>query len=74
MLRLMSVHVTRKQFILLFAQKNVLVSGEGIVKINDFDHSILSGYTLRFSTTNKTGGGTTRWMVSTVWVVRMKLS
>ncbi|KAF8596615.1 kinase-like protein [Ceratobasidium sp. AG-I] len=41
---------------------NVLVSSEGVLKINDFDHSILASMTLRFSQTSKNGGGTLRWM------------
>ncbi|KAF8594860.1 kinase-like protein, partial [Ceratobasidium sp. AG-I] len=41
---------------------NVLVSQEGVLKINDFDHSILANMTLRFSQSSKNGGGTLRWM------------
>ncbi|KAF8594982.1 kinase-like protein [Ceratobasidium sp. AG-I] len=41
---------------------NVLVSPEGVLKINDFDHSILANMTLRFSQSSKNGGGTLRWM------------
>lgn len=44
---------------------NILVSRDGVAKINDFDCSILSDATLRFSETTKLGGGTLRWMVST---------
>lgn len=40
------------------------MSGEGVAKINDFDYSVLSDTTLRFSETTKVGGGTLRWMVS----------
>lgn len=41
---------------------NVLVSKEGIAKLNDFDHSILMDPTLCFSSTSNVGGGTLRWM------------
>ncbi|KAF8597469.1 WD40 repeat-like protein [Ceratobasidium sp. AG-I] len=41
---------------------NVLVSPEGVLKISDFDYSILSNTTLRFSKTSKNHGGTLRWM------------
>ncbi|KAF8601674.1 kinase-like protein [Ceratobasidium sp. AG-I] len=41
---------------------NILVCPEGIVKITDFDYSILSESALRFSETSKLGGGTVRWM------------
>lgn len=41
---------------------NILVSRDGVAKINDFDYSILSDATLRFSETTKLGGGTLRWM------------
>ncbi|KAF8594402.1 WD40 repeat-like protein [Ceratobasidium sp. AG-I] len=41
---------------------NILVSATGTAKISDFDYSILSESTLRFSETTKTGGGTLRWM------------
>ncbi|KAG8731858.1 hypothetical protein FRC10_001400, partial [Ceratobasidium sp. 414] len=41
---------------------NVLVSPEGITKLSDFDHSILSSYTLGFTETTNVGGGTLRWM------------
>lgn len=39
------------------------MSDNGTLKINDFDHAVLSGSTLRFSTTSRLGGGTMRWMV-----------
>ncbi|KAG9120002.1 hypothetical protein FRC07_004685, partial [Ceratobasidium sp. 392] len=41
---------------------NVLVSQEGIAKLSDFDHSILSDCTLGFTETTNVGGGTLRWM------------
>ncbi|KAF8602272.1 kinase-like protein [Ceratobasidium sp. AG-I] len=41
---------------------NILVSADGIAKISDFDHSILSNCTLAFSATTNAGGGTLRWM------------
>ncbi|KAF8593840.1 WD40 repeat-like protein [Ceratobasidium sp. AG-I] len=41
---------------------NVLVSNDGTLKINDFDHAVLAGSTLHFSTTTRAGGGTLRWM------------
>ncbi|KAG9090404.1 hypothetical protein FRC06_001105 [Ceratobasidium sp. 370] len=41
---------------------NVLVSPEGIAKLSDFDHSILSNCTLGFTETTNAGGGTLRWM------------
>ncbi|KAF8603007.1 kinase-like protein [Ceratobasidium sp. AG-I] len=43
---------------------NILVSEDGIAKLSDFDHSILSGGTLVFSATTNIGGGTARWMAS----------
>ncbi|KAF8597462.1 kinase-like protein [Ceratobasidium sp. AG-I] len=42
--------------------KNVLVSEDGTLKINDFDHAILADCTLRFTTSDNAGGGTLRWM------------
>ncbi|KAF8603726.1 kinase-like protein [Ceratobasidium sp. AG-I] len=41
---------------------NILVSRDGIAKLSDFDHSILSNGTLAFSATTNVGGGTLRWM------------
>ncbi|KAF8596165.1 kinase-like protein [Ceratobasidium sp. AG-I] len=41
---------------------NVLVSADGVAKLNDFDHAILSNCTLAFSATTNVGGGTLRWM------------
>ncbi|KAF8593330.1 kinase-like protein [Ceratobasidium sp. AG-I] len=41
---------------------NILVSDDGVAKLSDFDHSILSGGTLAFSSTTNVGGGTLRWM------------
>ncbi|KAG8728025.1 hypothetical protein FRC12_022092, partial [Ceratobasidium sp. 428] len=41
---------------------NVLISSEGIAKLSDFDHSILSSCTLGFTETSNAGGGTLRWM------------
>lgn len=41
---------------------NILVSSDGIPKITDFDHSIISDCSLIFSATTQMGGGTLRWM------------
>ncbi|KAF8593436.1 kinase-like protein, partial [Ceratobasidium sp. AG-I] len=41
---------------------NVLVSDDGMLKINDFDCALLLDSSLRFSTTARPGGGTLRWM------------
>ncbi|KAF8593517.1 kinase-like protein [Ceratobasidium sp. AG-I] len=41
---------------------NILVSQDGVAKLSDFDHSILSNATLAFSATTNSGGGTLRWM------------
>ncbi|KDN44814.1 hypothetical protein RSAG8_05287, partial [Rhizoctonia solani AG-8 WAC10335] len=41
---------------------NILVSVDGILKLTDFDYSIISGLSLAFSATTRTGGGTLRWM------------
>ncbi|KAF8602999.1 kinase-like protein [Ceratobasidium sp. AG-I] len=41
---------------------NILVSHDGVAKLSDFDHSILSNGTLVFSATTNVGGGTLRWM------------
>ncbi|KAF8598604.1 kinase-like protein [Ceratobasidium sp. AG-I] len=41
---------------------NILVSQQGVAKLSDFDHSILSDSSLRFSATTRTDGGTVRWM------------
>ncbi|CAE7065459.1 unnamed protein product [Rhizoctonia solani] len=41
---------------------NILVSSGGILKITDFDYSIFPECSLAFSATNRTGGGTLRWM------------
>ncbi|KAF8602996.1 kinase-like protein, partial [Ceratobasidium sp. AG-I] len=43
-------------------QLNILVSHDGVAKLSDFDHSILSNATLAFSATTNAGGGTLRWM------------
>ncbi|KAF8602236.1 WD40 repeat-like protein [Ceratobasidium sp. AG-I] len=40
---------------------NILVSNDSVVKINDFDYSLLANSSLIFSET-KAGGGTVRWM------------
>lgn len=45
-------------------QLNILVSKDGVAKLSDFDHSILSSCSLVFSATSNVGGGTLRWMVS----------
>ncbi|KAG9101946.1 hypothetical protein FRC06_002458, partial [Ceratobasidium sp. 370] len=42
--------------------RNVLVDRDGIAKLSDFDHSILSNCTLLFTETTNVGGGTLRWM------------
>ncbi|CUA67407.1 Ephrin type-A receptor 7 [Rhizoctonia solani] len=41
---------------------NILVSAEGVLKIMDFDYSVILGLSLAFSATTRTGGGTLRWM------------
>lgn len=41
---------------------NILVSQDGVAKLTDFDHSIMSDCSLRFSETTRIGGGTLRWM------------
>lgn len=41
---------------------NVLVAADGTLKIDDFDHAILSDSILRFTPTSRHGGGTLRWM------------
>ncbi|CAE6512592.1 unnamed protein product [Rhizoctonia solani] len=41
---------------------NVLVSKDGVIKLSDFGHSVLSECTLVFSETTDLGGGTLRWM------------
>ncbi|CAE6476293.1 unnamed protein product [Rhizoctonia solani] len=41
---------------------NILVSADGTLKLTDFDYSIISGLSLAFSATTRTGGGTLRWM------------
>ncbi|KAF8600104.1 kinase-like protein [Ceratobasidium sp. AG-I] len=43
---------------------NILVSRDGVAKLSDFDHSILSNCTLAFSATTNVGGGTLRWMAT----------
>lgn len=45
-------------------QMNILVSGDGVLKITDFGSSVLLDPSLAFSATSLVGGGTTRWMVS----------
>lgn len=40
----------------------MLVSRNGVAKLNDFDHSIMFECSLLFSETSRPGGGTTRWM------------
>ncbi|CAE6475567.1 unnamed protein product [Rhizoctonia solani] len=41
---------------------NILVSTDGVLKLTDFDYSIISGHSLVFSATTRTGGGSLRWM------------
>ncbi|KAG9076069.1 hypothetical protein FS749_012191, partial [Ceratobasidium sp. UAMH 11750] len=41
---------------------NVLVSGNGDVKLSDFGNAILSDHSLAFTATTNIGGGTSRWM------------
>ncbi|KAF8597071.1 kinase-like protein, partial [Ceratobasidium sp. AG-I] len=41
---------------------NILVSGEGVVKISDFGNAILRDSSLMFTDTTDFGGGTARWM------------
>ncbi|QRV80227.1 Tyrosine kinase domain protein [Ceratobasidium sp. AG-Ba] len=42
--------------------RNVLVGPNGVLKLSDFDHSILSKCSLAFTETTNVGGGTLRWM------------
>ncbi|KAG9116812.1 hypothetical protein FRC07_007440 [Ceratobasidium sp. 392] len=42
--------------------RNVLVDQNGVARLSDFDHSILSNCTLLFTETTNVGGGTLRWM------------
>lgn len=42
----------------------MVVSIDGIAKLNDFGHAVLVEYTLGFSNTSNLGGGTLRWMVN----------
>ncbi|KAG8723968.1 hypothetical protein FRC09_000935 [Ceratobasidium sp. 395] len=42
--------------------RNVLIDRDGVAKLSDFDHSILSNCTLSFTETTNVGGGTLRWM------------
>jgi serine/threonine protein kinase len=51
------------------SQINILVSEDGVAKLSDFGHSILSGCSLLFSQSTP-GGGTLRWMVSTTHLIR----
>ncbi|KAG9119366.1 hypothetical protein FRC07_005628, partial [Ceratobasidium sp. 392] len=41
---------------------NILVSGEGVIKITDFGNSVLENCSLAFSASGVAGGGTARWM------------
>ncbi|CAE6504931.1 unnamed protein product [Rhizoctonia solani] len=41
---------------------NILVSSTGVIKITDFDYSIIPECSLVFSATTRMGGGTLRWM------------
>ncbi|KAG8740916.1 hypothetical protein FRC10_003575 [Ceratobasidium sp. 414] len=45
-----------------YGLRNVLVDRDGMAKLSDFDHSILSNCTLSFTETTNVGGGTLRWM------------
>ncbi|KAJ1308943.1 hypothetical protein OPQ81_004626 [Rhizoctonia solani] len=49
---------------------NILVSNDGIVKLSDFDHSILTESTLAFSNTTNLAGGTFRWMAPELLLTR----
>ncbi|CAE6410800.1 unnamed protein product [Rhizoctonia solani] len=42
--------------------QNILISSEGIIKITDFDYSLVPDLSLVFSETTRMGGGTARWM------------
>lgn len=46
-----------------FLKCNILVSSDGVAKLADFDHSIITDCSLVFSATTHKGGGTVRWMV-----------
>ncbi|CAE6436257.1 unnamed protein product [Rhizoctonia solani] len=41
---------------------NILVSSEGIIKLTDFDYSLMSDSSLLFTDTTRVGLGTLRWM------------
>ncbi|KAL5640518.1 hypothetical protein ACGC1H_007686 [Rhizoctonia solani] len=41
---------------------NILVSSDGVLKLTDFDHSLISECSLLFTATTRVGGGTPRWM------------
>ncbi|CAE6436232.1 unnamed protein product [Rhizoctonia solani] len=41
---------------------NILVSSEGVLKLTDFDHSLITDCSLLFTATTRIGGGTPRWM------------
>ncbi|CAE6535289.1 unnamed protein product [Rhizoctonia solani] len=41
---------------------NILVSADGVLKLTDFDHSLISECSLMFTATTRVGGGTPRWM------------
>ncbi|KAJ1302981.1 hypothetical protein OPQ81_003273 [Rhizoctonia solani] len=41
---------------------NILMSPDGVVKLTDFDYSVVSAGSLLFTDTTRVGGGTYRWM------------
>ncbi|KAG9118304.1 hypothetical protein FRC07_007250, partial [Ceratobasidium sp. 392] len=41
---------------------NILIAAYGIPKLTDFGNAVLANYSLAFSGTNISGGGTSRWM------------
>lgn len=53
---------------------NVVVSIDGIAKLNDFGHAVLVEYTLGFSNTSNLGGGTLRWMAPELFEMGSKRS
>ncbi|CEL62872.1 putative serine/threonine-protein kinase DDB_G0284251 OS=Dictyostelium discoideum GN=DDB_G0284251 PE=3 SV=1 [Rhizoctonia solani AG-1 IB] len=47
---------------------NILVSPNGVIKLTDFDYSIITNCSLLFTDTTRVGGGTYRWMAPELFV------